>query len=77
MSTESISNGCWRGEKRQTMRLSPDSAPEDVEDLFYQYVKLLEKQGETDHETVFVDGTKLESCAGGIRSVGAEAWKSI
>ena len=37
---------------------------EALEDLFYQYVKLLEKQGETDHETVFVDGTKLESCAG-------------
>ena len=37
---------------------------EAVEDLFYQYVKLLEKQGETDHEVVFVDGTKLESCAG-------------
>ena len=37
---------------------------EAVEDLFYQYVNLLEKQGETDHETVFVDGTKLESCAG-------------
>ena len=37
---------------------------EAVEDLFYQYVKLLEKQGETDHKTVFVDGTKLESCAG-------------
>ena len=37
---------------------------EAAEDLFYQYVKLLEKQGETDHETVFVDGTKLESCAG-------------
>ena len=37
---------------------------EAVEDLFYQYAKLLEKQGETDHETVFVDGTKLESCAG-------------
>ena len=35
-----------------------------VEDLFYQYVNLLEKQGETDHETVFVDGTKLESAAG-------------
>ena len=35
-----------------------------VEDLFYQYVKLLEKQGETDYETVFVDGTKIESCAG-------------
>ena len=37
---------------------------EAAEDLFYQYIKLLEKQGETDHETVFVDGTKLESCAG-------------
>ena len=37
---------------------------EAVEDLFYQYVSLLELQGETDHETVFVDGTKLESCAG-------------
>ena len=37
---------------------------EAVEDLFYQYVNLLEEQGETDHETVFVDGTKLESCAG-------------
>ena len=37
---------------------------EAAEDLFYQHVKLLEKQGETDHETVFVDGTKLESCSG-------------
>ena len=37
---------------------------EAAEDLFYQYVNLLEKQGETDHETVFIDGTKLESCAG-------------
>ena len=37
---------------------------EAVEDLFYQYVKLLEKQGETDHEVVFIDGTKLESSAG-------------
>jgi transposase len=27
---------------------------EAVEDLFYQYVALLERQGETDHETVFV-----------------------
>ena len=35
-----------------------------AEDLFYQYVKQLEQQGETDHETVFVDGTKLESSAG-------------
>ena len=61
---------------------------EAAEELFYQYVNLLEEQGETDHETVFVDGTKLESCAGrytfrwrgniekqlsGIRSKVAEA----
>ena len=37
---------------------------EAVEDLFYQYVRYLEAQGETGHETVFVDGTKLESRAG-------------
>ena len=35
-----------------------------MEDLFYQYVRYLEEQGETDHETVFIDGTKLESRAG-------------
>ena len=34
------------------------------EDLFYQYVRLLEKQGETDHKAVFIDGTKVESRAG-------------
>ena len=27
---------------------------EAVEDLFYQYVRLLEKQGETDHKAVFI-----------------------
>ena len=37
---------------------------QEIEDLFYQYVNLLEKQGETDHEVVFIDGTKLESRAG-------------
>ena len=37
---------------------------EAVEDLFYQYVRYLETQGETDHETVFIDETKLESSAG-------------
>ena len=37
---------------------------EAVEDLFYQYVRYLEVQGETDHKTVFIDGTKLESRAG-------------
>ena len=28
----------------------------EIEDLFYQYARLPEKQGETDHETVFIDG---------------------
>lgn len=37
---------------------------EVIEDLFYQYARLLEKQGETDHKTVFIDGSKLESRAG-------------
>ena len=37
---------------------------DEIEDLFYQYVRLLEKQGETDHEVVFIDGTKMESRAG-------------
>ena len=35
-----------------------------VEDLFYQFVHKLESMGETDHKAVFIDGTKLESCAG-------------
>ena len=35
-----------------------------VEDLFYQYVQHLEKQGEVDHKSVFIDGTKIESRAG-------------
>ena len=37
---------------------------EAVEELFYQLVERLEAIGETDHETVYVDGTKLESRAG-------------
>lgn len=37
---------------------------EAIEDLFYQYVQLLEKQGEVDHKRVFIDGTKIESRAG-------------
>ena len=36
----------------------------EIEDLFYQYARLMEEQGETDRETVFIDGTKLESAAG-------------
>jgi transposase len=34
-----------------------------VEDLFYQYVCNLEGMGETDHNEVFIDGTKIESAA--------------
>mgnify|MGYP000788036678 CR=1 FL=1 len=37
---------------------------EVVEDLFYQFVKQLEDMSETDHKTVYIDGTKLESAAG-------------
>ena len=37
---------------------------EVVEDLFYQFVKKLEDMRETDHQTVYIDGTKLESAAG-------------
>ena len=36
---------------------------EAIEDLFYQYAALLEKRGATEHEEVFIDGTKLESKA--------------
>ena len=34
-----------------------------IEDLFYQYAALLEKDGLTEHEEVFVDGMKIESKA--------------
>ena len=43
-----------------------------VEDLFYQYIRKLEEWGATDHETVFIDGTKLESRAGRYTS-----WKAV
>ena len=36
----------------------------EIEDLFYQYARYLDGLGETDHGTVFIDGTKLESRAG-------------
>ena len=36
---------------------------EAVEDLFYQFVRRLEELGETEHDEVFIDGTKLESRA--------------
>ena len=32
---------------------------EAVEDLFYQYTRLLEAEDETDHDNVFIDGTKI------------------
>ena len=34
-----------------------------VEGLFYQFVRRLEELGETEHDEVFIDGTKLESKA--------------
>ena len=34
-----------------------------IEDLFYQYAAVLEEEGFTNHEEVFIDGTKLESRA--------------
>jgi transposase len=36
---------------------------EAVEDLFYQYVRNLDEMGETNHNEVFIDGTKIESAA--------------
>lgn len=36
---------------------------EAVEDLFYQLVQYLHSQGEINFENLFVDGTKIESCA--------------
>lgn len=43
-------------------RSGSDTAPA-IEELFYQYAKLLEQDGLTNHEEVFVDGTKIESKA--------------
>ena len=37
---------------------------EAVEDLFYHSVRKLEEMDETDHQAVFIDGTKRESRAG-------------
>ena len=34
-----------------------------IQHLFEQYVNLLERKGETNHEVVFIDGTKIESKA--------------
>ena len=45
-------------------RFRTERCREALEELFYQLVRKLEEMGETDHRTVFVDGTKLESRAG-------------
>lgn len=45
-------------------RFRSGRAREAIEDLFCQYVRRLEEQGETTHEEVFIDGTKVESAAG-------------
>ena len=36
---------------------------EAVEGLFYQFILKLEEMGETEHDEVFIDGTKIESMA--------------
>ena len=43
-------------------RSGEDTAPA-IEDLFYQYAAILEQEGLTNHEEVFIDGTKIESKA--------------
>lgn len=44
------------------LRSGEDTAPA-IEDLFYQYAAILEQEGLTNHEEVFIDGTKIESKA--------------
>ena len=60
--------GCLGMRKRRTTARWPgsgrDGAVRRWRGCFYQLVKRLEAMGETDHRTVFVDGTKLESRAG-------------
>ncbi|MBQ7491941.1 MAG: transposase [Clostridia bacterium] len=45
--------------------------------LFYQHVRLLEKQGETGTRLFSLTGRSRRAAPGGIRSAGAEALKSI
>lgn len=58
----------WENEKAPDhttlSRFRTGRCTEAIEDLFYQYIQLLEKQGEVDHKSVFIDGTKIESRAG-------------
>lgn len=42
---------------------SGEKTQQAIENLFYQYASLLEKRGFTEHNEVFIDGTKLESKA--------------
>lgn len=44
-------------------RFRSGKAKEAIEDLFYQYVRKLAQEGETEYEEVFIDGTKIESMA--------------
>lgn len=53
-------------------RFRSGKAKEAVEDLFYQFVKKLAELEETEHEEVFIDGTKIESMANRYTFV----WKS-
>ena len=66
--TALTSDGGWRIKKRRIhstlARFRTGRCRGVVEALFYQFVHKLEGMGETDHKAVFIDGTKLESCAG-------------
>ena len=53
-----------KGPDHSTISRYRQEHKEEIEELFYQYVNILEQEGETDHDVVFVDGTKVESRAG-------------
>ena len=46
------------------------------ENLFYQMVRRLEKSGELSKETIFIDGTKLKTCANNILLSGKSPWEN-
>ena len=50
-------------------RNGEDTAPA-MEDLFYQYAAILEKEGLTNRNEAFIDGTKIASKANEISCVG-------
>lgn len=74
-----ISCGCLLGRKHQiTVQLQDsvlDFLADACEDLFYQMVRRLEQMDELSKETVFIDGTKLETVPINIRLYGKNRLK--